>query len=77
MQRTQMISRQNHDWLTQMFHCQAARSGGVIRRQVVDVEREVGIPALLAEVQRRRFRLIRTPTHFVIVCTDGPIEIIC
>ncbi|MEL6685311.1 MAG: N-(5'-phosphoribosyl)anthranilate isomerase [Pseudomonadota bacterium] len=64
------------DWLAQVFQCQASRNKGVIRRQVIDVEREVGVEALVAEVKRRRFRLIRTPTHFVIVCDDGPVEVV-
>ena len=51
--------------------------GGVIRRQIVDVDREVGIPRFVAEVARRGFRLIRTQHHFIIVCDSGPVEVIC
>lgn len=65
------------DWLEQVFHCQAARTGGVIRRQIVDVEREVGVSVFIAAVRRRHFRLIRTPHHFVIVCDSGQIEVVC
>ena len=75
--RTQVLRPHGRDWLDQVFQCQAARNGGVIRRQVLDVDREVGIPAFVAEVRRRKFRLIRTPTHFVIVCDEGPVEILC
>ncbi len=64
------------DWLSQIFHCRAVETGGVIRRQVIDVDREVGISAFVTEVQRRGFRLIRTQHYFVIVCDPGPIEVI-
>jgi len=64
------------DWLDKVFRCRAAETGGVIRRQVRDVENEVGVAALVAEVRRRNFRLIRTRVHFVIVCDSGPIDIL-
>lgn len=62
------------DWLDQVFKSRAVETGGVIRRQVADVEREVGEAALIAEVRRRNFRMIRTRAHFVIVCDPGPIH---
>lgn len=72
-----MISRRpvrGQEWLDQVFKSRAAETGGVIRRQVADVEREVGSAALVHEVRRRNFRLIRTRAHYVIVCDPGPIH---
>lgn len=77
MQDMRFIKPLGHDWLTQIFQCQAAHTGGVIRRRVIDVDREVGIPAFLAEIEKRGFRLIRTQQHFIIVCDNGPIEVVC
>lgn len=62
------------DWLDQVFKSRAVETGGVIRRQIADVEREVGRAALISEVRRRNFRLIRTRAHFVIVCDPGPVQ---
>lgn len=62
-------------WLDQVFDCRATEVGGVIRRQVRDVEREVGMQALVTEARRRNFRLIRTHAHVIIVCDHGPIEL--
>lgn len=67
---------QNQDWIEQMFECQAVRNGGVIRRQVVDVAREVGINAFVAEVRKRRFHLIRTSQHFIVVCSADPVAVL-
>lgn len=64
------------EWLATVFHCRATETGGIIRRQIVDVEREVGCLAFEAEVQERGFRLIRTRHHYVIVCDPGPINIL-
>ena len=69
-------SRQAHEWLEGVFHCRAPATGGVIRRQVMDVEREVGRRVFENEVRKRGFRLIRTRHHFLIVCDDGPIDIL-
>ena len=68
--------RHAHDWLEQIFACRAAETGGVIRRQVLDVDREVGRAAFEAEVRRRGFRLLRTRNHYIIVCEAGPIDMI-
>lgn len=56
------------DWLEQVFKSRTVETGGVIRRQIVDVDREIGEAVLIAEVRRRNFRLLRTRAHFVIVC---------
>ncbi|WP_106744530.1 N-(5'-phosphoribosyl)anthranilate isomerase [Yoonia maritima] len=69
--------RDGRDWLAQIFQCRAAIIGGVIRRQIIDVEREIGTDALIAEVKRRGFRMIRTNNYYVIICNDGAIELIC
>ena len=64
-------------WLDQMFACRATEVGGVIRRQVVDVEREVGAEALASEVRRRGFRLIRSRHYYLVVCDPAPVQVIC
>ena len=64
------------DWLDQVFQCRAVETGGIIKRQIVDVDREVGRDAFVAEVRRRRFRLLRTRAHYVIVCDPGPIDLL-
>ena len=70
------IARQANDWLDSVFHCRATSTGGVIRRQVMDVEREVGRRTFEKEVRRRGFRLLRTRHHYIIVCDDGPIDVV-
>lgn len=82
MRHDPILSRQftrprNADWLRQVFAAQSVRNGGVLKRKISDVEREIGADALELEVRRRGFHLIRTATHFLIVCDTGGIEVIC
>ncbi|WP_238928543.1 N-(5'-phosphoribosyl)anthranilate isomerase [Alexandriicola marinus] len=74
MDMTSHKRARGQDWLDQVFKSRAVETGGVIRRQIADVEREVGRAALISEVRRRNFRLIRTRAHFVIVCDPGPVQ---
>ena len=61
-------------WLDQMFAAKAAQSGGVVRRSQVWVDREVGRARFVRAVQMRGFHLIRTADQFIVVCHNGPIE---
>ncbi len=61
-------------WLSQIFASGEALRGGVVKRQVRDVERLVGRKAFVAELHRRGFRAVENGRHFVIFCNDGPIR---
>jgi len=65
------------DWLDQIFRAKAATAGGVLRRKVRDVEREIGRDVLELEVRRRGFHLIECGADFVIICNAAPIRILC
>lgn len=69
--------RLGQDWLDQVFRAKAAQTGGVVRRKVRDVEREVGRDALELAVRRRGFHMIECGGDFVILCTPAPLRIIC
>ena len=64
-------------WVAQVFAAKAARTGGVIRRSVTWIEREVGRAAFVAEVRRRGFHLVETGGQFVVICNHGGIRVIC
>ena len=63
-------------WLDQMFSAQAARKGGVVRRSLSWVEREVGRDRFIHEVRIRGFHLIETADQFLVVCHNGSIRIL-
>lgn len=72
----QRSPRHGPDWAAQIFDSRAARTGGIVRRAIADVEREMGRDRLELEVRRRRFRLIEAGDHFVILCQQSPVRIL-
>ena len=65
------------DWLDQVFRAKAAQTGGVVRRKIADVEREIGRDALELAVRRRGYHLIECDRDFVIICSGAPLRVIC
>ncbi len=61
------------DWLDQIFRAKSASNGGVIRRRIADVDREVGRDLFELEVRRRGFHLLVSDGHFINICNNGPI----
>ena len=61
-------------WVEQVFASLEARKGGVVKRQIRDVERLAGREAFLREVENRGFQAVQNGRHFVIFCNDLPIR---
>ena len=61
-------------WLAQLFESGEARRGGVVKRQIRDVERIAGRAAFLAEVERRGFQAVENGRHMVVFCNARPIR---
>jgi hypothetical protein len=61
-------------WLDQVFSSNEARRGGVVKRQIRDVERLVGRAAFAKAVQRKGFQVVENGRHFVIFCNGHPIR---
>lgn len=62
------------NWLCQVFASNEARRGGVVKRQIRDVERLVGRDAFLAAVRRHGYQAVENGRHFVIFCNPHPIR---
>jgi hypothetical protein len=67
----------NEIWLRQLFSAQAASSGGVVRRNVHDVDRKVGRERLEVEVRRRGFHLLKCGNQFVVICDKNDLTMVC
>jgi len=61
-------------WLDQIFSSAEARRGGVVKRQVRDVERLAGRDLFLQAVQSRGFQAVENGRHFVVFCNQRPIR---
>lgn len=64
-------------WLDDLFSAKAVGKGGVVRRAVRDVDREIGRGVLLSEVRRRGFHLIECGGQFIVICNTGQMQVIC
>lgn len=63
-------------WIVQLFSARVAAGGGIVRRQVKDVERLVGRDRFLREVRRRGYRVVENAGHFVIFCNSEPVRLL-
>lgn len=61
-------------WLCQLFDAKAARTGGVVRRRLRDVETIVGLAKFRDEVDRRGFTAITDGAQVVIFCHAGGVR---
>lgn len=74
----QTVMRQTPDgWINQIFSAKSAQRGGVVRRSIRWVEREVGRDRFEAEVRRRGFHMIECGTQLVVICNGGALRVIC
>ncbi|MCF6445628.1 N-(5'-phosphoribosyl)anthranilate isomerase [Nereida sp. MMG025] len=55
-------------WLADFFNSKEALSGGVIKRQIRDVERLVGRAHFLDQARRRGYQVVESGRHFVVFC---------
>ncbi|PJF10761.1 N-(5'-phosphoribosyl)anthranilate isomerase [Pseudorhodobacter sp. MZDSW-24AT] len=71
-----VIRQSNADyWINQVFAARQAR-GGVLRRAVVWVEREIGQERFVQEVRMRGFHLLRAGDQFIVICASRPVQIL-
>ena len=63
-------------WLHQIFTARAATKGGIVRRQVRDVDRIVGLDRFEAELRRRGYRAVENAGQYVIFCNRGRVRVI-
>lgn len=62
-------------WIAQIFSAKSA-AGGVVRRSIAWVDREVGRDRFVAEVRARGFHLVASRSQFIIVCSRDPVTIL-
>lgn len=64
-------------WLVHVLSAKAVATGGVVRRSIRDVEREVGRALFVQEVRRRGFHLVECGGQFIVICNQGQVRILC
>lgn len=64
-------------WMLQMFSAKTAREGGIVRRQIRDVERIVGRADFERELRRRGFHAVENAGQYVIFCNNEAVRMLC
>ncbi len=64
-------------WIEQIFNARAARTGGVVRRSVSWIEREIGRARFENAVLERGFHMIECGGQLVVICNGGSVKVIC
>lgn len=67
----------NQTWCDAVFSAKAADRGGVVRRSIRDVDREIGRENFVREVRRRGFHLLEVGGQYVVICNAGHMNVIC
>lgn len=62
-------------WLDLIFSAKSAQNGGVVRRNISWVEKEIGRQAFEKAVRDRGFHLIETGNQLIIICHRGEIRL--
>lgn len=65
-----------HRWMDQLFSAKAVRNGGIVRRKLTDVDREIGRAFLLEEVNRRGYHAVICGGQFIIICNPGRLQVL-
>ncbi|MDT8855762.1 N-(5'-phosphoribosyl)anthranilate isomerase [Paracoccaceae bacterium Fryx2] len=63
-------------WIAEVFAAQAVRKGGVIRRNVHWIAREIGCERFVEEVRQRGFRLLETGDQWIVICHGGGVRLL-
>lgn len=64
-------------WMSQIFSAKAALTGGVVRRNIRWVEREIGRDTFEGEVRRLGFHMIESGGQFIVICNNGGMRVVC
>lgn len=64
------------NWIRDVFACAAVQDGLVVRREILDIERNAGIEAFLSEVQARGFQAVENRGQIVVFCSRAPIRVL-
>ena len=66
----------NRPWGRRIFESKTARNGGIVRRSVAAVRREIGEDALRVAARARGYHVVRIGPQYLIICCEGPIELL-
>ena len=64
-------------WIEEIFSAKAVSKGGVIRRDMTWIDREIDRDRFVSEVRARGFHLVETGGQWIVICNPGFFRVIC
>ena len=64
-------------WIAEVFSAKSVAHGGVIRRDLRWIDREIGRDRFIAEVRARGFHLVETGGPWIVICNTGFLRVVC
>jgi len=74
-ERNRMLRRRS--WISKIFQAKQAKTGGIIRRGVKQVQKFASEQDLLREVLRRGFHLVKNGDQYIVFCNQSGLVIVC
>lgn len=71
----QAVNHTPEEWIAQIFSARSAK-GGVVRRSIAWVDREIGRDRFMTEVRKRGFHLVASSNQFIVVCNHEPVRVL-
>ena len=64
-------------WINQIWNARAAKTGGIVRRNVDSVKTYASVKELKSAVKAKGFHLLRSGNQYLIFCHAGKFKVIC
>jgi hypothetical protein len=64
-------------WIAEVFSAKSVVRGGVIRRDLRWIDREIGRDRFSAEERACGFHLVETGGQWIVICNTGFLRVIC
>ena len=64
-------------WIAEVFGAKSVARGGVIRRDLRWIDREIGCYRLFAEMRARGFHMIEAGGRWTLICNRSLVRVIC
>ena len=77
LQTPPAVRRAPDPWIAAVCSSKSATRGGVVRRSVVWVDREVGRKRFMAEVRARGFHMVEKGGQFVVFGNQAKVRLVC
>lgn len=63
-------------WIASIFSAKSVQTGGVVRRNRIWVEREIGRARFEQEVRNRGFHLLEVGQQLIVICNSGQVRLV-